>query len=74
LLTWVGITVVVGLVGTRFGGDYNDNFELPDTESTTAQERLFELEGGAGTGTGLEGQVVWKPDSGEATTARRKRQ
>src|SRR5918995_278986 len=59
--------VVVGLVGTRFGGDYNDNFELPDTESTTAQELLSELEGGAGTGAGLEGQVVWKPDSGEAT-------
>jgi RND superfamily putative drug exporter len=67
LLTWVGIMVVVGLVGTTFGGDYNDNFELPDTESTTAQELLSELEGGAGTGSGLEGQVVWKPDSGEAT-------
>ena len=53
--------------GRAFGGDYNDNFELPDTESTTAQELLAELAGGAGTGAGLEGQVVWKPDSGEAT-------
>jgi RND superfamily putative drug exporter len=53
----------------RFGGDYNDNFELPDTESTTAQELLSDLSGGAGTGAGLEGQVVWRPDSGQATDA-----
>ena len=69
LLTWVGIMVVVGLLGVRFGGDYNDNFELPDTESTTAQELLSDLSGGAGTGAGLEGQVVWRPDSGQATDA-----
>jgi putative drug exporter of the RND superfamily len=67
LLTWAAIMVAVGIVGTSFGGDYNDNFELPDTESTTAQELLSELSGGAGTGTGLEGQVVWKPESGQAT-------
>ncbi len=67
LLTWAAIMVVVGIVGTSFGGDYNDNFELPDTESTTAQELLSELSGGAGTGAGLDGQVVWKPESGQAT-------
>ncbi len=70
LLSWVGIMIVVGLLGARFGGDYNDNFELPDTESTTAQELLAGLSGGgAGTGAGLEGQVVWRPVSGQATDA-----
>ena len=62
LLTWIGIMIVVGILGTRFGGDYNDNFELPDTESTTAQDLLSDLSGGAGTGAGLDGQVVWKSD------------
>ena len=67
LLTWLGIILVVGVLGTKFGGDYNDNFQLPDTESTTAQELLSKLSGGAGTGTGLDGQVVWSPASGRAT-------
>ncbi len=67
LLAWVGIMVVAGVLGVRFGGDYNDNFELPDTESTTAQELLADLSGGAGTGAGLEGQVVWRADTGAVT-------
>ena len=67
LLTWVGIILVVGVLGTKFGGDYNNNFQLPDTESTTAQDLLSKLSGGAGTGTGLDGQVVWSPASGRAT-------
>ena len=69
LFGWVGIMVVVGVLGVRFGGDYSNNFQLPDTESTTAQNLLSKLSGGAGTGTGLDGQVVWKPQSGKATDA-----
>ncbi len=69
LLAWLGVVVVVGVLGIRFGGDYNNNFTLPDTESTTAQKLLSELSGGAGTGSGLEGQVVWRPDAGKATDA-----
>lgn len=68
LLTWVGLMILVGVLGTTFGGDYNDNFELPNTESTTAQELLSDLSGGgAGTGSGMEGQIVWRPGSGQVT-------
>ena len=45
LLTWVGIMAAVVVLGLSFGGDYNDNFELPDTESTTAQDLLADLSG-----------------------------
>ncbi len=67
LLTWLGIMIAVGILGTTLGGDYNDNFQLPDTESATAQDLLSGLSAGAGTGAGLDGQVVWKPASGKAT-------
>src|SRR3954462_6083100 len=67
LLAWIGIFVVVGVLGTTFGGAYSNNFQLPNTESTTAQDLLSKLSGGAGTGTGLDGQVVWSPASGKAT-------
>ncbi len=67
LLTWLGIMAAVVVLGLTVGGNYNDNFQLPDTESTTAQNLLEDLSGSAGTGAGLDGQVVWKADSGKAT-------
>ncbi len=69
LASWLLLVVIIGLLFTQFKGDYNDNFNLPESESTTAQELLQDLSGGAGTGSGLEGQVVWKVDSGKATDA-----
>ncbi len=67
LAAWLLMVVAIWGFGTKFSGDYNDNFNLPDSESKTAQDLLSELSGGAGTGTGLTGQVVWKPDTGKAT-------
>src|SRR5262249_40853766 len=73
LLTWIGIVVVVGILGVGFGGSYNDNFNLPATESPPAQDRLETLTGGtAGTGAGLDGQVVWKAADGKVTDAESK--
>ena len=45
----------------RLGGDYNDDFELPDTESTTAQDLLGELSGTAGTGRRARGPGRLEP-------------
>ena len=67
ILTWLLLAVTIGVLGATLGGDYNDDFKLPDTESTTAQDLLSELSGTAGTGAGLDGQVVWSPESGSVT-------
>jgi RND superfamily putative drug exporter len=69
LITWVGLMAAIVVLSIQFGGEYNDDFELPDTESTKAQELLGELTGSAGTGAGLEGQVVWSSSSGSVTDA-----
>ena len=67
LASWLLLIVIIGVLFTQFKGDYNDNFNLPDSESTTAQDLLKDLSGGAGTGSGLDGQVVWRVDAGKAT-------
>ncbi|MCH9815441.1 MAG: MMPL family transporter, partial [Actinomycetia bacterium] len=51
--------------GFGFGGTYNDSFELPDTESSTAQELLSET-AGASESAGATIRVVWSPESGSA--------
>ena len=53
LASWLLLVVIIGVLFTQFKGDYNDNFNLPDSESTTAQDLLKDLSGGAGTGSGL---------------------
>ncbi|MEZ5117684.1 MAG: MMPL family transporter [Candidatus Nanopelagicales bacterium] len=68
LASWLILVVLIGVGYAQLKGDYNDNFNLPDSESTTATELLQDLSGGgAGTGSGLEGQVVWRADTGSAT-------
>ncbi len=67
LITWFVLMAGIVVASILFGGEYNDDFELPDTESTTAQDLLGQLSGSAGTGAGLKGQIVWSADSGEVT-------
>ena len=65
--TWLLLVLAIWAVGTRYSGDYNDNFSLPDSESKTATDLLSGLSAGAGTGTGLTGEVVWSTGSGAVT-------
>ena len=65
LVTWfIALIAIVGL-GTQVGGELNDSFELPDTESKTATDLLLSsgtdtsrLDGGA--------TIVWSPSTGTA--------
>ncbi len=68
LISWfVALVAVIGL-GTQLGGEFNDSFDLPDTESKLATDLLISsgtdtsrVDGGA--------TIVWSPDSGSATDA-----
>lgn len=65
LIAWfIALIAVVGL-GVGLGGTLNDSFELPDTESTAAQDLLMELPN-AGAATGASARVVWSPAKGTA--------
>ncbi len=63
LIAWfLAVGAAVG-IGTQLGGSLNDSFELPDTESTTAQEYLAQLPDSGGAD-GLSARIVWSPTSG----------
>ena len=65
LISWlVALVAVIGL-GTQVGGELNDSFDLPDTESKVATDLLSasgtdtsRLDGGA--------TIVWSPTTGTA--------
>ncbi len=65
LLGWVVLFIAVLVLGLRFGGEYSDSFELPDTESTTAQELLSETVAADAAGGGTA-RIVWSPQTGSA--------
>ena len=66
LIAWfIALVAIIGL-GTRVGGELNDSFALPDTESTTAQE-LLSKDGSAGGGGGA--RIVWSGQGRSATDA-----
>ena len=68
LVSWFAIVGILIILLSQFKGDFNDDFGLPASESTTAQDLLKQIPGGgAGTGSGLDGQVVWQAPSGKAT-------
>lgn len=68
LVSWfVALIAVIG-IGLNFGGSLNDTFDLPDTESTTAQELLSELgnEDIDAQSSGATAKIVWSPAQGSA--------
>lgn len=65
LAGFVLLLVVLGFSAARFGGDFNDSFELPDTESSVAAELLSET-AAASEASGGQARIVWSPDSGSA--------
>ena len=66
LISWVVALVVAGGLAGIFGGAFNDSFELPDTESTQAQELLEQTAGAAEAGGGTI-RIVWSPENGSVT-------
>ncbi len=65
LISWfIALVAVIGL-GTQLGGELNDSFDLPDTESKVATDLLIasgtdmsRVDGGA--------TIVWSPETGSA--------
>ena len=67
LISWfVALVAVIGL-GVGAGGNLNDSFSLPDTESTTAQDLLVKGAGGSSGSFSAGAKVVWSPASGVAS-------
>ena len=64
---WLVMAVVIGGLAARFGGSYNDSFELPDTESASAQKVLSQIPGVEDALTEATVKVVWSPESGSVT-------
>jgi RND superfamily putative drug exporter len=56
LIAWFLVLGALIGVGLRFGGEFNDSFDLPDTESTTAFALLEDVGGDVGEGGAT---IVW---------------
>ena len=66
LLGFVLLLVVLGTLAVRFGGEFVDSFELPDTESATATDLLSQT-AAASESSGEQARVVWSADFGAVT-------
>lgn len=71
LIAWFVALGAVIAIGINFGGTLKDSFDLPDTESTTAQEILSTLGSGEfdAESTGATARIVWSPAQGAAIDA-----
>lgn len=67
ILSWFAMTLVVGILSANFGGTYNNSFNLPNTESTKAQEVLGKMEGVGDSINAVTVKVVWKSEAAPAT-------
>lgn len=67
ILAWVVLVVVIGGLAGGLGGKYNDSFELPDTESTKAQQLLSQIPGASESFDSASAKIVWSPAEGSAT-------
>ena len=65
LIGWVVVMAAAITLGVGFGGEYTDSFELPDTESTTAQELLLSTQASEASSGGTA-TIVWQPAEGSA--------
>ncbi len=63
LISWFVLFLVIGVLGSRFGGDLKDSFELPGTESQVAQNLLSET-AGANAASGATATLVWGVENG----------
>ena len=61
---WLVLTVIIGLMGTRFAGTLNDSFSLPDTDSLKAQQLLEKMPKSQSSGaTTSSATIVWSPQT-----------
>jgi RND superfamily putative drug exporter len=71
LISYFVVVIAIVGMGVGFGGSLNDSFDLPDTESTTAQELLVTIgnEGIDAESSGATAKIVWSPTNGTAIDA-----
>lgn len=68
LIAWVIVLGAIVGLGSQLGGELNDSFSLPETESTVAQE-LLTTGGDSAASAGAGARVVWSPANGSAVDA-----
>jgi len=67
LLTWLLLVVAIGGLASGLGGNYNNSFSLPDTESSRAQQLLERIPGAGDSLTSATAKVAWKSEVGPVT-------